>query len=603
MSGRRLRNAKLIDYREEPDEDPIDPCKVCGRTAQEDCNECSKCGKWVHDKCSRYRKGDRIDDFICPICVVAQDASSERQAKNHCGLKQTVSELSQSNEGHEEDNLTVQPDVDTSNSVESFDAQQVQSGVQSTGITQLMHDLSVSDMSVTNSSNVPPQSTGLTQQFYGLAISDDVLSSEESNELLVDIFPITDSRFLLPTDNEQDWIDLWQTIVTHPCKLYRIPTGRIGKSYVETLAEEIQLLYSSNVPSERCLVFSTLMLHKDPKQSTSKDLKNVIEQRLIDWKASNIAVLKQSFIRCSKSLSKQHTRRIQSRELKFNSFSKMVRNGNIRNASRLLVQNESGVLKPSDVIGDKTVGQLLEEKHPAPAPLYTGTFDLANLPAIEKIFITERIIDKVARRTFGSNGPSGSDANHWFDALIRFGTSSCTLREAVSLLGNMLCNTVVPWRKIKALFSNRLIALDKNPGVRPIGVGETLRRILGKAVADITGDDLIDVFGTQQLAGGVECGIEASIHGLRELFQRKSGEGYGLILLDASNAFNSVNRTAALLNARKLWSRASTFLYNSYQEKSKLIVGHSDFSLYSQEGTTQGILCQCYFMVSRYCLI
>ena len=123
-----------------------------------------------------------------------------------------------------------------------------------------MHGLSVSDMTVTNSSNVPSQSTGLTQQFCGLAISDDVLSCEESNELLVDIFPITDSRFLLPTDNEQDWIDLWQTIVTHPCKLYRIPTGRIGKSYVETLAEEIQLLYSSNVPSERCLVFKLRIL-------------------------------------------------------------------------------------------------------------------------------------------------------------------------------------------------------------------------------------------------------------------------------------------------------------------------------------------------------
>ena len=131
-----MRNAKLIDYREEPDEDPIDPCKVCGRTAQEDCNECSKCGKWVHDKCSRYRKGDRIEDFICPICVVAEDASSERQAnssgqssgltqavndirlsdttlanaldENHCGLTQGVAELSLSNEGHEEDNVAVQ---------------------------------------------------------------------------------------------------------------------------------------------------------------------------------------------------------------------------------------------------------------------------------------------------------------------------------------------------------------------------------------------------------------------------------------------------------------------------------------------------------------
>ena len=114
--------------------------------------------------------------------------------------------------------------------------------------------------------------------------------------------------------------------------------------------------------------------------------------------------------------------------------------------------------------------------------------------------------------------------------------------------------------------------MTRTPGFDPLEL-ETLRRILGKAVADITGDDLIDVLGTQQLAGGLECGIEASIHGLRELFQQKSSEGFGLIFLDASNAFNSVNRNAALRNARKYWSRASTFLYNSYQEKPKLIVG------------------------------
>ena len=137
MSGRRLRSAKMVNYRDEPDKDLVDPCTVCGRTAQEDSNRCLKCGEWVHDQCSRYRKGDSLEDFTCPICMVAGDAPSVEQAnssgqssgltqavndirlsdttlakaldENHCGLTQAVAELSLSNEGHEEDNVTVQP--------------------------------------------------------------------------------------------------------------------------------------------------------------------------------------------------------------------------------------------------------------------------------------------------------------------------------------------------------------------------------------------------------------------------------------------------------------------------------------------------------------
>ena len=148
------------------------------------------------------------------------------------------------------------------------------------------------------------------------------------------------------------------------------------------------------------------------------------------------------------------------------------------------------------------------------------------------------------------------------------------------------------------MFSCRLIALDKQPGVRPIGIGETLQRILGKAVVDLIGDDLAYAFGSKKLAGGVSCGIDGSILGLRELLEKNSSNGLGLLLLDAKNAFNSINRSSALLNARTLWSGASTFLYNSYQESSKLVLSNTE----AKKGQLKAILFQCCFMVLLSCL-
>ena len=72
---------------------------------------------------------------------------------------------------------------------------------------------------------------------------------------------------------------------------------------------------------------------------------------------------------------------------------------------------------------------------------------------------------------------------------------------------------------IAPLTPSRLIALDKNPGVRPRGVGETVRRIMGKAILFIIEQDILEAAGTLQLCVGQEAGGEVVIHAMRQLFQ------------------------------------------------------------------------------------
>ena len=83
--------------------------------------------------------------------------------------------------------------------------------------------------------------------------------------------------------------------------------------------------------------------------------------------------------------------------------------------------------------------------------------------------------------------------------MLRYGTSSAHLRDSVAELCRHLCNSIVPWDSIRALVASRLIALDKCLGVRPIGIEETLRKIIGKAVCLVARLDMSSVCGSDQL--------------------------------------------------------------------------------------------------------
>ena len=90
------------------------------------------------------------------------------------------------------------------------------------------------------------------------------------------------------------------------------------------------------------------------------------------------------------------------------------------------------------------------------------------------------------------------------------------------------------------------------------------------------------------MCSGLCSGLEGSIHAVRELLDEHCNLGWGLLLVDATNVFNSVNRLAVLWNARVLWPRCSTYLFNTYWGYAALLLQDDSKSLLSKEVVTQG---------------
>ena len=85
-----------------------------------------------------------------------------------------------------------------------------------------------------------------------------------------------------------------------------------------------------------------------------------------------------------------------------------------------------------------------------------------------------------------------------------------------------------------------LYKMDKNSGVRPIGVGEVLCRIEGKCIGWVLKEDIQNTAGPLQTATGLQSREEAAIHSTQCMFEDERTDA--VILVDARNAFSSLNR-------------------------------------------------------------
>ncbi len=372
--------------------------------------------------------------------------------------------------------------------------------------------------------------------------------------------------------------------------LFFLPWGKTSRDFIAELTNLIEL-FNGKTPWEPVAidmlhVFIPIMLQKPSARSKSRVNSKYLMHRLEKWKQGQLEALMSECREIQKRLKTEFKKRTESRK---KTFCKLMFEGKISKALKFVDSESkiSGVHKVTDA-----VVKSLEEKHPIAKPVDPACVVNGEIPKVEPVIfetIDGDLIQSVAKQVAGSGGPTLLDADGWKHILCcnNFKTVSSNLCQAIANMTKRLCVEDIAPEYLTSLLANRLIPLIKNvDGIRPIGIGEVLRRIMSKAVARLLKNDIIQATGSMQTCSGVEGGIEAAVHGIADAYNSENAEA--ILLVDATNAFNSLNRQTALLNLQYLCPPYYMFLNNCYKKPSKLYVSNSNEVLYSQEGTTQG---------------
>eukprot|EP00117_Sycon_ciliatum_P037591 scpid15790/ scgid28089/ len=390
---------------------------------------------------------------------------------------------------------------------------------------------------------------------------------------------------------------LFDEVVHWKRNIFMLPLGSAGREFVMEIANIISFFNLdtplSGIAWTVLTIACHLLLQKPLGSSRGGENATILRSRLELWKAGKLEDLLLD-ARCIQA--HLRPRRVTSarseRGHTDTDFSRHVFSGNINSAIRCLSESKSpGVLRLDDIADPatgETVDDILRQKHPAgadpdPDVLLEGEPE----PVRTVLFaaITADLIKKIARSIKGSSGPSGVDADGWRAMLTCYAAASDQLCSVLAEAARRICTDSVGGRDLEAFTAARLIALDKRPGVRPIAVGEVHRRIIARAVMRVVESDVMDVVAPSQLCVGIPSACETCVHAMREGFNNPSTEG--ILLVDASNAFNSVNRKAALHNIRRLCPALATFASNTHTDRVRLFVTGSG-ELHSTEGTCQG---------------
>ena len=398
----------------------------------------------------------------------------------------------------------------------------------------------------------------------------------------------------------------YNKIITWKKNLFSLPRGKCGSDFIRELTR-LLCLFSDKTRWERLSlplahIFIPLMLQKPSQKSKAKDHVKYLTSRLEKWKDGDLINLLNEGHAIQARMVKSKARKAESRQ---KAFCRLMLAGKVGQACKF-VNNSDSINGVHNITTN--IKQALLEKHPKAEKLHNeGLLPITRPMPNQVIYeqLTAEVIQRSCKNLSGSGGPTLVDADAWkyFLCSRSYGKLPFHLAEAVSGLAKRLCTEEVHPDCLEEFVACRLIPLDKgndkhgNPGIRPIGIGETLRRIVGRSVTTILKADIQLAGGCLQTCTGLRSGIEAAVHANTESWLNPSTEG--LLQVDADNAFNRLNRKVALHNIREVCPSMKVFLHNHYQKAAKLSVSTNfdpEIIFYLMRAAPKEILRQCLSM-------
>jgi hypothetical protein len=327
--------------------------------------------------------------------------------------------------------------------------------------------------------------------------------------------------------------------------------------------------------------FSKLTLFLPYESSQSTSLVSIIARRLHSWESGGWRELWDECM-ASERPTQSAPSTDESRQKIRNRVRclKLARLGRYSDSVKAL--SSLGVASRND-----TVINELKKLHPS-GPLPNVEVDFPN---VTPVTVTPDVVAQslFSFKTGTAAGGSGLKVEHLKSVVNCLRTDEKDLfMDRLTELINLLLHNKAPSSLGVYISAAPVIPLLKQEnGIRPIAVGEVLRRLASKAALAMLRPKIKEFFLPHQVGIGLSSGGEALVHATQFLLETDGDDaGLSLLGIDFSNAFNSASRRVIFEECRKHFPELLRWLQFCYGDQPMLWFDRFEFR--SESGVQQG---------------